>query len=48
MGRSAYVCRSADCVAAAFQKGRLERALKARLTEERRNRLREELECKLR
>lgn len=47
-GRSAYVCRSADCVAAAFQKGRLERALRARLTEERRNGLRKELECKLR
>lgn len=45
MGRSAYVCPREACVAGAFSKGRLERALRQTIPADESLRLRRELEC---
>lgn len=47
-GRSAYFCLNAACIGSGLKKGKLERALKANVSEEDRERLKQELECKLR
>lgn len=47
-GRSAYIHPAPDCIENAFQKGRLERALRGRIAGEEREALRKVLECKLR
>ena len=47
-GRSAYLCEKSECMEAALAKGRLERALKTPVSADDRERLRKELECKLR
>src|SRR4051812_24998059 len=44
-GRSAYICRTADCVNAAMSKGRLDRALKGKVMDEERLALQEVLLC---
>lgn len=48
LGRSAYICKTKECLEAALSKGRLERALKGTVSSEDRRVLREELICKLR
>jgi len=47
-GRSAYICRRPECLKSAFEKGRLERALKGPVRGESREALYVELVCKLR
>ncbi len=47
-GRSAYICRRPECLKSAFEKGRLERALKGQVRAESREALYVELVCKLR
>ena len=48
IGRSAYMCRSAECIEAALSKERLARATRATLGEADKLGLKEELVCKLR
>lgn len=48
LGRSAYLCPSESCIESGLMKGRLERALKGAVTQEERERLKDELLCKLR
>jgi len=47
-GRSAYICKSLECLEAGMAKGRLERALRGAVSNEDKRVLREELICKLR
>ena len=47
-GRSAYCCDSPDCKAALLDKDRLSRAFKARVDEQARLGLAQELECRQR
>ena len=46
-GRSAYICPNARCVEAAFAKGKLSRALKSQIPDERLAEIKKELICKL-
>ena len=48
IGRSAYICRNAECIEAALAKERLARALKTAVGGSDKQALRTELVCKLR
>ena len=48
IGRSAYLCREADCVEKGLAKDRLARALRKPVTPEELEQLRKNIECKLR
>lgn len=48
LGRSAYICKTSECLEGAMAKGRLERALRGSVSNEDKRVLREELICKLR
>ena len=47
VGRSAYFCRNEQCIEAAVAKGRLARALKSAVPQERLDSIKKELICKL-
>ncbi len=48
VGRSAYICRSAECVESALAKEKLARALRTSVEGAYKTKLKEELVCKLR
>ena len=48
LGRSVYFCRKAECIDAGLAKKNLERGLKGTVPDDERERIRKELECKLR
>jgi predicted RNA-binding protein YlxR (DUF448 family) len=47
-GRSGYICRNENCLALALSKERLARALKLKVTDDDKERIREAIACKLR